>query len=380
MQNQYLIYKVLGLNFNKFLEEIKKNEIEVLSLSKKDFNCFEIKIANKNKFVFESVLKRYKYKFDIIKRSLFLDFIKIIKKNIALFLVALIMVLSLSIVSNFVLQIKIIGNSGVSHQKIEEVLAQNKIFKGKLKNTYNLKQIELLLKNSVDQISLVSCILKGNTLLININEKIDNNDINRIYNPIVAPYDMIIKNVLVKSGTSVVKKNDTIKTGEVIVQPYINYKDGSKLKVEARAQIEAYIELSNSLNYFENHEEMVKTGKKHVQTEYSLFGFSWTGGANDTIKFKDYQVEKQSYFLFNNMILPIKKQVTYYYEVKPKQVFKMFDKYQEQKLICENENLLYNTIEDKTIIKDYQFLSTTKKTNNMYIVTTYLKANVLLKY
>jgi len=379
IKNEHITYKIKGLNFNKLINTLKKQNINILMLNKLVYNEFEIKIYKRDALNFENHLKNNGYTFKIIKKSKLLTFLDCIKKNIALFMVTIIVAIGLGFISNFVLQIKVVGNQNVSIQRIESVLKQNSIVKGKFKSSYNLNSIELLLKNSIEEISLVSCVLKGNTLLINLKEKIDNVELQREYLPILAPFNMLIKNVSVKSGTCVVSVNDTVKKDEAIVLPYINYKDGTKLKVQAQAEIEAYIELSNTQYYTENHQERVRTGKKHIQQEYSFYNFCWKG-ANKPNSFKDYEVEKKFCFVFDNMLLPIKQKTIYYYETTLKQVFKPFNKNLEKNLICENEKLLYNNVIDKVNLQDYSFFSTTKFADNMYLVTTYLKANVVLKY
>lgn len=379
IKNAYVEYKLEGLNFNKFLTKIRGQNIKILSLKKLDYNIYIIKILKKDTVLFESIVKNYHYKFVILKTSKTINILSKIKSNLALFLCAVILIFGVVITNNIVLKIEVYGLETLTPMQIEQVLATNSIEKGKFKNNYNLNQIELLLKNSLDQVSLVSCVVRGNTLLININEKIDNSAFEGDFQAIVAPYDMVIKDIRLKSGTCVVEKGSTVKKGQEIVLPYIEYKDGTKLSVMAQAEIDAYIEISNTLYYMENHEELVKTGNYVKYAEYSLFNLEWKIG-NQTCKYKNFKTEVKEDYVFNNMILPIKKTTYIYYELLPKQVYIAFNSNQEQKLICENESLLYNKLCKNTNVIDYSYLTTTKFVDNIYLVTTYLKANVSYKF
>ena len=152
IKNEHITYKIKGLNFNKLINTLKKQNINILMLNKLVYNEFEIKIYKRDALNFENHLKNNGYTFKIIKKSKLLTFLDCIKKNIALFMVTIIVAIGLGFISNFVLQIKVVGNQNVSIQRIESVLKQNSIVKGKFKSSYNLNSIELLLKNSIEKL------------------------------------------------------------------------------------------------------------------------------------------------------------------------------------------------------------------------------------
>lgn len=377
--NSYIEYELEGLNFSKFLIKVRQKDIKLLLLDKYEYNKYRIKVYKKDSILFEKLAKDSHLKFSIIKTSKLINFLKLTKANISLFLCAMILAIGVSITNNFVLKVEVYGLEKLTSAQIEEVLNSHSITKGQLKNNYNLDEIELLLKNSLDQVSLVSCVIRGNTLLINVNEKIDNSVYEAEFLPIIAPYDMLIKDIRLKSGTSIVEKGATVKQGELIVLPYIEYKDGTKLNVMAQAEIDAYIELSNTLYYMENHEELVLSGNYVKNIEYSLFNLKWKGNKNNN-PFENFKTEFIEEYTFNNMVLPIKKTTLVYYELVPKQVYIPFDSNQQQKLICENESLLYNKLCNSTKTIDYSYQTTTKNVDNIYLITTYLKANASFKY
>lgn len=378
-KNSFVVYEIEGLNFKKFLLKLQSENIEVLTLNRIDYNKYIIKICLDKRSKLETILKRFNYKFNIKKTSRVLTFFTLFKRNLALFLCGFILLIATGFLNCFVLKVEVLGLEKLTSKQVVDVLTSNGVNCGKIKNKYNMDEIELLIKNSLEQVSLVSCIIRGNTLVVNINEKIDNSSIEGNFEPITAPFDMVVKDIRLKSGTSAVEKNSTVKKGEAIVLPFIEYKDGTKLEVVAQAEIDAYIEISNTIYYMENHQEFVKSGRLIKQSEYSLFNFSWKG-INNKNNFKEYEEQIIEEYVFKNMFLPIKKTTKVFYELVSKQVFVPFDKKQEEKLICENESLLYNELCSETNITDCEYLSTTKYVDNMYLVTTYLKANVSLHF
>jgi hypothetical protein len=260
------------------------------------------------------------------------------------------------------------------------VLNSNNINVGKPKSKYNLASIEKVLQNSIDKVSLASAIIRGNTLIVSINEKIDNSQYVYDFKPILAPYDMVITDIKLKSGTAIKQKNQTVKRGEAIVLPYIEYKDGAQLSVEAQAEITARIELSTTYYYMENHEEQVKTNKTYHVVEYSLFGKTWSSGKNkkNNIPFLNFTLDKKTSFLFDNFFIPIQKTVTTYTQLVPKQIYKQFTPQIEQNLIEENKKVLYNKLSNKTRIENINFSTITNFVDNVYLVTTYLKASITI--
>lgn len=378
LKKEIVYFRVEGFNFDKFLKEAKKNNIELHSLKRLQHNLFFVGVYVDQKEGFLQLTTRLNLKAIQQSQTKFLSFKTKLKQNVAIFMCAIMLSFIVGFLNNFVFKIEIVGLEKLSQEQVISVLNDNNISVGKFKSTYNLDNIELILKNSLEKVSLASAIIKGNTLIVSINEKIDNSEYVYDYKPIIAPYDMVIKDVKLKSGTVVKQKNQTVKKGEAIVLPYIEYKDGTQLSVEAQAEIVAHIELSTTYYYMENHEEQVLSGKSYQVVEYSLFNKSWVSGKNSSNKnpFVSYKTIKSASYVFNDFLIPIKKIVTIYKELIPKQVYKPFTPQIEQKIIEENKKVLYNNLSKESKVKDVEYLNTTNFVDNMFLVTTYLKADI----
>lgn len=372
LDEQKITYKVKGLNFKKFLMLLKKEAIEVCLLKKQEYNIFFIQIKQKDVKSFIKIASELNYRLIEENSTILLNSKKSIIKNLSFFITVVLLGIILVFSCNMVYKIEIYGLETLSPQQVVKVLNDNNIKVFKTKSSYNLDNIELLLKSSLDKISFASAIIKGNTMIINVNEKINNDEYIYDYQPIVAPYDCIIKNINLKSGTVVVEKGQTVKKGQEIVMPYIDYKDGTQLSVKASAEIEAYIEVSHTTQYLENHTAFVRTGNKIEVEQLDLYNLNLKKEKTN-VHYKNFETELNFSYPFNNFILPIKKTITTYYELKEKNVYIPFEKV-KQNIIEENKKVLYNTVSN---IKNQQVFSYISYEDNIYYVTTYLKADVI---
>ncbi len=370
LEEEKVTYKVKGLNFKKFLDILKKENIEVCLLQKQEYNLFTIQIKQNAIKKFLELTSKLNYEVEESSSSFLLSSKKTIRKNKLLFISVILIGLLLVFSCNMVYKIEIYGLETLSKQQVIKVLDDNNIKLYKTKSSYNLDNIEILLKSNLDKVSFASAIIKGNTIIININEKINNDNLIYDYKPIVAPFDCIIKNINLKSGTLAVEKGQTFKKGEIIVFPYIDYKDGTQLSVKAEAEIEAYAEVSYTTKYLENHTQFVRTGNKVSFNQLDFYNFKHN---DKNIPFKHYQEEIKVDYPFNNFILPLKQVKTTYYELIEKTVYIPFEKV-KQNIIEENKRMLYNTLSNT---KNQQVFTHINYEDNVYYVTTYLKADVV---
>ena len=90
------------------------------------------------------------------------------------------------------------------------------------KKDINLTQIENQIQK-VDRVSLVSAIIKGNTLVINIKEKVYNPEYEdkENFKPIISVHNAIITEVTVIQGTPMVKAGQVVQKGQILVSPFV---------------------------------------------------------------------------------------------------------------------------------------------------------------
>ena len=244
------LYRITGLNFKKFLNELKKNKITILCLTKIDYNQFEIMVDNTQQFL--SICKDFKYKVDEVKLSKKEKFLRLFKRNFIFVLLSIIICFSICFSSNFVFKVEIYGLESVDKEEIVNVLNKNGYKVGQLKNKYDLDNIQPILVKNIDKISYATGIIKGSTLVVSVYEKIDNSPYIYDYLPIFAPFDCIVKEISLVSGTIKVAQNETAKAGDTIIAPYVETKDFKCLPIPVKAQIKAYVEIKENIQVDKN--------------------------------------------------------------------------------------------------------------------------------
>ena len=370
--NNMVAYKIHGLNFNKFLKLLQESKIEIFNLKKLEDNnfCLGIKLKDENIFKKCLVLCNMNVLYSELK-SKDLKLLSFLKKNLAYTICSIILFLGIAFSNFFVFKIEIYGLETIQQCSIEKVLKENNFNVLKLKSSYNLSSLQTIIKKNFENISLASCTILGNTLVVNILEKPISNIKNN--KPIVAPYNLIISDISLKSGTCLVSPNQVVKEGSELISPYITYKNGSKLEVSAEAEISAYAEKTISTIYTEKHYKTVRSGKKEVFNNIKFLNTN----KNYVCTYKNFEVEKRESYLLNNFIIPIKKEEIIFYELIQKMFFEPFNENIKEKLIEENKNLLYNTFDSCKKVENKNFSSKVEKVENYYIISTTISANII---
>ncbi len=264
------LYRIIGLNFKKFINELKKNNITILQLRKLDYNQFEIMVDNQKKFL--TLCKTFNYQVDEIKLTKKETVFRKLKQNFIFVLIAIVLCFSLIFSSNFVFKIEISGLESVQEGDILAVLKNNGYEAGKIKSKYDLDNLESVLVKNIDKISFATGVIKGSTLVVNVYEKIDNSPYIYDYLPIFAPFDCVVKEILLTSGTIKISQNETAKEGDVIVAPYVEAKDFKRLPVPAKATIKAYVEIKETAQIdtnLTNAENLIEETKKKLYNKLS---------------------------------------------------------------------------------------------------------------
>lgn len=251
--------------------------------------------------------------------------------------------------SGLILKYRVYGTSALSEKSVVSFVKQNFPHK---KNRVNLKEIEIALFDKFEEISFSSCMLKGQTLVINIKEKLLPDEVFGVFLPLIAQKNGKITQIDLVSGTPLVKVGDYVRKGDVLVEPYAIDTDGQEKQVRANARIYADVYNVGMSEHFEKRVETYRTGKTCERNEISFCGlqvYSY-GGKN---KFKDFETEEHSRFLSKNNVLPLKVKKTIYFETATRLIESNFEDEKETYLQKSREKALANCKESDKIIKEY---------------------------
>lgn len=360
-------YCINNLNREKIFKEIVK-----------ETKITDIKICN-NQIKF-CVNKKYQKKVDkilekknakIINKKIIggINYLKNVFFKLEVAIPIILFIFFLIISNNYILRFEIQGIEQINKNEIMQIIKQNDINNFTLKNKINLKQLENnILK--VDKVSLVSATIKGNTLIINIKEKVHNPEYEEkdSFLPLVSKYNGIVTKINVTQGTPLVKVGQTIKVGQELIAPYVIDTSGETRGVYAKGEVFADVFFSESFEVNSAEIKYSPTGKV-IQNRQIFVGSVKIFDANIECKFKEYKTEVKEQIL-NGALLPLKIVETIYYEQNAEVIEDYFEKNKEQ-ILEDCKQKTRQLIPNYDIIKDEYYDITTLAGINR-ITYTYL--------
>ena len=228
-------FLINGLNQEKLLNEISKiatlTDVERHSKNETTFKCsyFDHKKV-------EKLLKIKNVKILKIEHEGFAFKLKTILTSYGILAAMLLSAIFYSIQYQFILRYEVVGLDKLSQNEVVEFVKDGY---SRNKHKIDTSEIEIGLVDKFDEISFVSCMIKGQTLVINIKEKLMPEEMYGEFAPIVATKSGKISEIELISGTMLVKIGDFVQAGEILVAPYTIDTSGQLKKVEAKATIKA---------------------------------------------------------------------------------------------------------------------------------------------
>ncbi len=358
-----------GMNLEKFLTSLAKNNISISNVLRLSHNHFYIKT---NCFYYKKLLEQADklcYTIDVKNITGIYAVYMFFKKRLALF-ITLVFGAVLTVSSCFfVWKIKINGNTTIEYYDISRVLKNNGVCVGRQLSKVDPDFVEQLLYKNFDQISLVSATVYGTSLIINIKEKLTVPEMQTEFKPLCATQDGVVESITLISGTLNCKVGDTVKKGDILVYPYTIDALGEQHPIIALADICAYVDVQGRVEYNENQIQYMRTGKKTVCRYYNLFGFEISLD-NNINKYDNFETVVSQQYVASNNLLPLKIKTITYYQTTGKEVFVDFDKVKDKQMQL-SKKLAYDNLPKGQKVLAEQTLITNNQ--NVYYIITYLK-------
>lgn len=233
--------------------------------------------------------------------------------------------------SNFVFGIKVMGIESISQTEVIQILKQNGFEKVNKKSDIDTSKFEKDLSSNLKNISLVSIIIKGNTLVVSIKEKVQNSEYENKDNfePIVSNFDGVLTKVQLVQGMLNKKVGDIIKKGDVLVFPYIVDASGNQRKVEPKAEIYAKVYITQKASFYDVEMIAKRTGKSMIKTDISAFGLKIFSDHKEC-EFALYETESTKKTISNGNIFPITLEKTTFYEIQNERIENDFEQKKQQ--------------------------------------------------
>ena len=242
------------------------------------------------------------------------------KRKIFVGLLAIIFI-ALFMMSKFIWNIEIKGNTRISKTEIMEELNKNGLKIGTYKRKLNANSVINKVRLDREDIAWIGIDIEGTNAIVEIKETseapelIDENE----YCNIVSNKEGMITKINVQNGTAVVKEGDIVKEGDTLVLGYLEGKYTGIRYVHAKADIEAKIWYSKKEKVFLKQQIRVPTGA--TEQKYTLNINNFKINFYKTLsKFENYDTiyKSKRLKLFSNFYLPVEilKITNKEYEIK----------------------------------------------------------------
>jgi len=244
------------------------------------------------------------------------------KNRIGVLVGAVVLIVCLNILSSFVWNINVVGNSKVETKEILDAAKEVGIYEGMLKSKINSPQMRNDMLYKFNKLSWVSFNLEGSLLTINVSEtkKVEKNENNSPSN-LVATKDGVIKYLEIKSGYSAVLVNQAVKKGDLLVSGVAQFKNGVAEFFNSKGVVLAETEAEFIKTLPLKQEVYVKTGNITKKKVLQFFGLniplyigSLKGNYTKTIE--------ENYIKTTNNYLPIRLVTASFYEIEKIQIIK----------------------------------------------------------
>ena len=296
----YFIEKLINLSSNKSIllwnSKREKSTLLYTNISIKDYRKI-VKIAKKTKC-------RVKIK---EKKGLPFIFNKYRKRKI-FFLSLCLIVVGIVILSNFIWNIELTGNTNISKEELIAVLEQEGLKVGTAKNKINTKEIVSKVRLDRNDLAWIGIELKGTNALVKVVEADKKPDIikEEEYCNIVATKPGVIVKTNAINGTSLVKQGDTVNKGTILIAGWLEGKYTGIRYVHANGEIIAKVWYEEKQKVELN--QVISKENGNSENKYSVKINNFQINFYKTLsKFKKYDTigETKKIKIFSDFYLPI---------------------------------------------------------------------------
>lgn len=304
----YIRISIEGYYIERFINICRNDKIAIWNL-KRDKNVkLELNIGIKDLRKIKKIARQTKCKVKILRKKGLPFIFNRYKKRKIFFVFLLLIVILLSISSNFIWNIQIIEEDNKKLENIQNDISDCGLTIGKLKAQINTKEIINKVRLKRDDIAWMGIELKGTNAIIKIvkstskPEIIDETD----YCNIVSDKQGVITKINAQNGTIAVKVGDTVNIGTPLINGWMEGKYTGIRYVHAKGEIEAKVwhTKSKKINYQTT--ERKETG--NIENKYKIKINNFEINLSKRLsKFQIYDtIDAENKFkIFSNFYLPI---------------------------------------------------------------------------
>ena len=315
----YVNISVEGYFIERFMNICISKKILLWNIKREKSTFLYANVGIKNFKKLKEIARKTKCKINIKeKKGLPFVFNRHRKRKIFLILLIVFFIIIFTL-SNFIWNIEVKGTSNISKEEILETLKENGLKIGMAKNKIDTQKIINSIRLNRDDVAWVGIGITGTNATVKIVEAdlkpeiIDEND----YCNIVSEKEGLILKVTAKNGTPLVKKDDIVKKGSILIAGYIEGKYTGTRYVHSEGEVLAKVGYSKKDKIELQKQEYKQTGKN--ESKYSIRIKNFVINLYKTLpNFENYDtiIEEKKLKIFSNFYLPIEIIKNTYYETE----------------------------------------------------------------
>ena len=313
----YLEIEIIGENAEKFLNLSLINKVVLRDVFWVSDTKVIAKVALKDRHKLRLIARQSRCPFHIKKRKGLPFLLFRIEKRKILFIGSIFFYMIFYLLGNLILEIEVRSPYAVESEyclQVEKLVAEKGIKAGKFTFSFDFDQTENYLLWKLPDLVFADIKKEGNTIVINVVKRIDidDSDVQKSSGNIIAKTDAVIEDVLVRRGTAIVKKGDTVSKGQILILGY-NGKDYVPASgiVKAKVWYKGYGEVPLKEVFKEETGESTKEIFLYWHGEKQILLF---GGNEQSYAVFDEVEKRLPMVLWRNITLPVEILIKYCYE------------------------------------------------------------------
>ncbi len=229
----YVKAEVYGFAPERFMNLIIKNDVVIWDVESTE-QGYIFYTGRKNLMKMKPYLQKTNMKIRLLKKYGLPYFLKQHKKRAAFLVGFLLFCVMVYVLSLFIWEVKVTGEDKLVADSLLKVIEEQYVPLGTVKSKVDCSKLEESLRKDFDEISWISCELKGTSLTVYLEEgmapKIQTEDSKT--GDLVAAKDAVLTKMITRQGTPVVKVKDTVKKGDILISGTIYIYDDNNEVME----------------------------------------------------------------------------------------------------------------------------------------------------
>lgn len=367
----YLTIEVEGYFIERFINICNNKKIFLWNIVRKHSTIICVNIGIKNFKKIKQIAKKTKCRVKIKNKKGFPFILHKYKKRKIFAIFFIIVIFIVILLSNFIWNIEITGNTTITSEEILQNLAECDFKIGTSKINLNTKSVIDKIRLKRDDLAWIGIEINGTNAIVKVVEADLKPDIIQEdeYCNIVATKDGMIVKVNAQNGTALVKEGDLITKGTILIQGWLEGEFTGIRYVHATGEVQAKVWYSQKVQIPLKQVKKVKTNNK--QSVYSVMINNFKINLQKGVpKFENYdRIETSKKLkLFSDFYLPIEINKIIYEEYQNQEITYSLEEAKQIAINQANE-ALKEQIQGKQIIN--QKINTEQNSTNIEVEVIY---------